>query len=297
MIKKHKQKTVSLVLGSGGAKGLTHIGVIRWLEEHNYKIESISGSSIGALVGGIYAAGQLDVYEKWVRAISKFDLMVLMDISWDKGGFIKGDKIINSLEKLVGQQNIEDLPINFTAITTDIDKEKEIWINKGDLFTAIRASISIPMIFTPYTYKGKRVIDGGILNPVPIAPTFVDDTDLTIAVNLGGATEYPKGKPGNVKMMREISASPFKKKIHRFVASLTKNKPRERHNWDAYDVANHAIDAMQSQIARHRLAASPPNVLIEIPRNACGTMEFSKANEMIALGYERAEQAMSLHST
>lgn len=157
MTQPNNQKTVSLVLGSGGAKGLTHIGVIRWLEEHNYKIESISGSSMGALICGIYAAGQLDVYEKWVRAISKFDIMVLMDISWDRGGFIKGDKIIKSLEKLVGQQNIEDLPISFTAITTDIDKEKEIWINKGDLFTAIRASISIPMIFKPYISKVKEL--------------------------------------------------------------------------------------------------------------------------------------------
>ena len=289
-MKNNKNRTVSLVLGSGGAKGLAHIGVIRFLEEQGFIIESISGSSIGALVGGMYAAGQLDTYEKWVRSISKFDLMTLMDISWDKGGWIKGDKIINSLTKLVGRQNIEDLPIKYTAITTDIDNEKEIWINNGDLFTAIRASISIPMIFAPYQFKGKRVIDGGILNPVPIAPTFSDHTDFTIAVNLGGAPEY-RNKILSRKKQSDINLSPFKTKIHNFVTSFTKNKKPEHLNFDAYDVANSAIDAMQAQIARHRLAASPPDIIIDIPRNACATMDFHKADKLIALGYSKAKLA------
>lgn len=286
-------KSISLVLGSGGAKGLVHIGVIRWLVDNGYQIKSISGCSIGALIGGIYAAGQLDEFEKWARAISKFELMTLLDLSWDKGGFIKGDKVINELTKLVGDKNIEDLDIKFTAITTDIDNEKEIWIQDGGLFQAIRASISIPMIFTPYSYKGKRVLDGGIFNPVPVGPTFVDHNDLTIAVNLGGRPQYEtKKRKASIKQIRELSLSPFKKRISRFLAGLIKNKGPSVPNWDAFEVANQAVDAMQSQIARHRLAAAAPNYLIEFPRNICGTLEFNRAAELIDLGYQKAEEIL-----
>ena len=183
------QKTVSLILGSGGARGLAHIGVIRWLEENDYAIRSISGCSMGALIGGIYAAGKLDVYTDWVRAITKADMLKLLDISFGASGMVKGEKIINTLKDLVGDQLIEDLPLTFTAVASDIVNEKEVWINKGPLFDAIRASISLPFFFTPAKYKDIELLDGGILNPVPIAPTFSDDTDLKIAVNLGGPVD------------------------------------------------------------------------------------------------------------
>ena len=183
------KKTVSLVLGSGGARGLAHIGVIHWLEENGFKIESISGCSMGALIGGIYAAGKLNDFESWVRAIKKVDIVTLLDLSWKKSGLVKGDKIINTLTEIVGDVVIEDLPIKYTAVAADILNEKEIWMNSGRLFDAIRASISLPLFFTPFRYKDIDLIDGGVLNPVPIAPTFSDATDLTIAVNLGGKVD------------------------------------------------------------------------------------------------------------
>jgi NTE family protein len=186
---KTNMKTVSLVLGSGGARGLAHIGVIHWLEENNYNIRSIAGSSIGALIGGIYAAGKLDEYEQWVRAIKKIDIVTLLDLSWGKSGLVKGDKIINTLVGLVGEQLIEDLPIHYTAVATDLKNQKEIWMKSGKLFDAIRASMSIPLFFTPFKDRGVDLVDGGILNPVPVAPTIGDRTDMTIAVNLGGSAE------------------------------------------------------------------------------------------------------------
>ena len=173
------------MLGSGGARGLAHIGVIHELEEHGLEIASISGCSIGALIGGVYAAGKLDEFETWVRAITKMDMVNLLDLSWARHGLVKGDKIIGTLVELVGDKTIEDLPIPYTAVAADIENEKEVWLNSGRLFDAIRASISLPLFFTPVPYKGNYLIDGGVLNPVPIAPTFNDDTDLTIAVNLG----------------------------------------------------------------------------------------------------------------
>ena len=149
----HDKKTISLVLGSGGARGLAHIGVIRELEANRFEIRAISGCSIGALVGGIYAAGKLDEFEQWISAIIRMDIVALLDLSWGRSGMVKGDKVINTLVNLVGDKTIEELPIPFTAIATDIENEKEIWINSGRLFDAIRASISLPLFLTPVKYK------------------------------------------------------------------------------------------------------------------------------------------------
>ena len=288
-------KTVSLVLGSGGARGLAHIGVIHWLEENGYEIRSISGASAGALIGGIYAAGKLDEFEQWVRAITKLDILTLLDLSWSRSGLVQGDKIINTLVDLVGDQTIEDLPIPFTAVATDISSEKEVWINSGRLFDAIRASISLPLFFTPYDYKGVKLIDGGVLNPVPIAPTFSDDTDITIAVNLGGPLESI-----NIVENREkipvIELETFQEKIGNFIKSFQKKIGIEIDELDlgVYDIANQSFDTMQSAIARQKLAAYPPDHEITIARNACATLEFDRADEMIALGYEKAKECFSL---
>lgn len=285
-------ETVSLVLGSGGARGLAHIGVIHWLEENGYKIESISGCSIGALVGGIYAAGKLDVFEHWVRAITKRDIVTLLDISWDRSGLVKGDKIIDTLVELIGNQLIEDLSIRFTAVAADVINEKEIWINTGSLFDSIRASISLPLLFTPHTLKGARLIDGGVLNPVPIAPTFSDDTQITIAVNLGGTVQGTQKSIGRQVVPTEASQA-FHEKISGYINRLQQNIVEiSKVDLGVIDIANQAFDAMQGAIARQKLAAYPPDHIIEIARNTCGTLEFDRADEMIALGYKKAQESL-----
>lgn len=287
------KKTVSLVLGSGGARGLTHIGVIRWLEEHNYEIKSISGCSIGSLIGGAYAAGKLDVLEQWMCSITKTDIVSLLDFSWGGSGLFKGDKIINTLMDLIGNIQIEDLPIPYTAVAADIDAEKEIWLNSGSLFDAIRASVSLPLFFTPFDYNGIKLIDGGVLNPVPIAPAFNDTTDLTIAVNLGG---FPIKAPKKERPSTQSSNASFQNKIEEFIQKMkAKSEDESPQNWGMYEVADKAFDAMQSTIARQKLAAYPPDIEIEIPRNACGTLEFDRSAEMIALGYQKAKEYAALN--
>lgn len=272
-----KQIRVSLVLGSGGARGLVHVGVIKWLEEHNYKIESISGCSMGALVGGFYAAGKLDIFTQWLRKVDGIDLLKLLDFR-GSGGFVSGDKIVAKMEKLVGDCLIEDLEIKFTAVAADIDAEKEIWLNKGSLLTAIRASTSLPLFFAPYIYKGKSLVDGGVLNPVPIAPTFRDNTDLTIAVNLGG-------KPESQNALEELQTDTgISSKITDYVAKED----------GMYAVANKSFEAMQSTIARMKLSAYPPDIEIEVPRNLCGIFEFDKVDELIKYGYELCEKTFNL---
>lgn len=294
-LKTNKSKTVSLVLGSGGARGLAHIGVIHYLEEHGYHVHSISGSSMGVLIGGVYAAGKLNEFEKWVRAITKLDILTLLDISWSTSGLVKGDKIINTLIDLVGDIMIEDLAISYTAVAADVKEEKEIWINSGRLFDAIRASISLPMFFTPHSYNGLHLIDGGVLNPVPIAPTFNDNTDVTIAVNLGGKLlAESKGVEHN-KIPKKQNNEEASRKVHRFIEQLTQSiTPVAKLDLSVYEIANQAFDAMQSTIARQKLAAYPPDKSIEIARNACGTLEFNRADEMIALGYQKAQEVLGL---
>ncbi|GMT40965.1 MAG: serine protease [bacterium] len=270
---------------------MAHIGVIHWLEENGYEIKSISGCSMGALIGGIYAAGKMDIYERWVLSISRLEIIALLDLSWGKSGLVKGDKIINTLVDLVGDQKIEDLPVNFTAVASDLKAEKEVWINSGRLFDAIRASISLPLFFTPFDYNGTLLIDGGVLNPVPIAPTFGDSTDLTIAVNLGGPSVQIDDQAG-IQKNPPVQDSLIKQNINRFIKRLQQSvKSTEKKDWGVYDVAIQAFEAMQSTIARQKLAAYPPDLTIEIARNACKILEFDRAEEMIKLGYTKAKLA------
>lgn len=281
-------KTISLVLGSGGARGLVHVGIIRWLIEHGYQIKSISGCSIGALIGGVYAAGKLDEFEEWVTSIDQSDMAMMLDFSWQSSGIFKGDKIIDTLRRLIGEISIEDLPIPYTAVAANVAEEKEVWLQSGSLFDAIRASISLPLFFTPHVINGEVLIDGGVLNPVPIAPTFSDKTDFTLAVNLGGEPEMLQQEVIPVSL--PTKESNLHEKVVHFIDNLGSSvKSKMSFNFAAYDIANQAFDAMQSTIARQKLAAYPADITLEIPRNACGTLEFDRSQEMIDRGYHLAQ--------
>jgi NTE family protein len=277
-------KTVSLVLGSGGARGMAHIGVIRWLEEHDYKIASISGCSMGALIGGFYAAGKLDVYRDWLKDLDVLGIIKLLDFK-GSGGLVSGTVLMQKLEALVGDHKIENLPIKFTAVASDISEEKEIWMSRGSLLSAIRASISLPLFFTPHLYEGRLLVDGGVLNPVPIAPTFHDNTDMTIAVNLGGKVDLDIQLPSR----EVIGDDSMSFKITEYFKQV---KLPDMINFEngVYKVADSSFDAMQGTIARMKLAAYPPDVEIEVPRNLCGTLEFNRADEIIAYGYDLCDR-------
>ena len=281
-------KTISLVLGSGGARGLVHVGIIRWLIDHGYQIKSISGCSIGALIGGVYATGKLDEFEEWVTSIDQSDMAMMLDFSWQSSGIFKGDKIIDTLRGLIGEISIEDLPIPYTAVAANVGDEKEVWLQSGSLFDAIRASISLPLFFTPHVINGEALIDGGVLNPVPIAPTFSDKTDFTLAVNLGGEPEMLQQEVIPVSL--PTKESNLHEKVVHFIDNLGSSvKSKMSFNFAAYDIANQAFDAMQSTIARQKLAAYPADITLEIPRNACGTLEFDRSQEMIDRGYHLAQ--------
>lgn len=287
------KKTVSLVLGSGGARGLTHIGAIHWLEENGFEITSISGCSMGALVGGIYAAGKLDEFEHWVRAIDKMSILSLLDISWRSSGLVKGDKIIETLVELVGRRKIEELSIPFTAVAANLDSGKEVWFQSGSLFDAIRASISIPFFFTAFDYNGQNLVDGGVLNPVPIAPTFSDPSDITIAINLGGVPEKLEGFNTN-KTEPDNAFDDIRDKITNFFSDFSSGDiEKTQKELGVFEVGMRSFDAMQNTIARQKLAAYPPDEELIIPLNLCDTLDFHLAEQLIEFGYKRAESQLS----
>jgi len=287
-----KKKTVSLVLGSGGARGLAHIGVIEWLTENGYDIQSISGSSMGALIGGIYATGKLDIYRDWTMQLEKMDVLRLLDFSFGAGGLIKGERLINVLRDQIGRHQIEDLPFSFTAVASDLDNQKEVWLNKGPLFDAIRASMAIPSIFTPVEYKGKRLVDGGLLNPIPIAPTLKDNTDITIAVNLSAPpVKMPKTLPAVITTPND-KAEAYHEKILQFLDDLQRKVLKEEpDDIGLFDIISKSLDATQNTIARFKLAAYAPDIIINIPSNASMFYEFYRAEELIELGRQKTKEA------
>jgi NTE family protein len=307
--------SVSLVLGSGGARGLAHIGVIQWLEANGYRIASIAGASMGALVGGIHCAGELAAYRDWVKALRRTDVLRFLDLAWSPLGLIKGDRIMDTLRELVGEHRIEDLTLSFTAVATDIERQREVWLSEGPLFDAIRASIAVPTVFMPHDYQGRKLVDGGLLNPVPIAPTFRDLTDITIAVNLNGDTDgtaWPKqappalppaspaageaAEPGSGPTEAGKGDDDLRGRILAFLDGITETlKPSgrdEAEGLDMFELVSRSIETMQNAIAAVKLAAYAPDIIINVPRDACQAHEFHRALEMIELGEALAEREL-----
>jgi NTE family protein len=300
-------RTISLVLGSGGARGYAHIGVIEELQAQGFAICSLAGSSMGALVGGIHATGKLPEFRDWVRPMLRLDVLRLLDWTWTGGGFIKGDRIIGALRELIGDIDIEELPIPFTAVAVDLDAQREVWFSRGPLFDAVRASIAIPTIFRPHRYQGRLLVDGGLLNPLPVSPTLRDVTDATIAVDVNASPEpLHRGDPsigGTPQMLpataeaqdAEHARGRYGRRIARFIEARIEKRERRAAAQEpgAFELFARSLDIVQETITRLKLAAQPPDLLITIPRNACAFYEFHRADELIELGRQRTREALA----
>ena len=220
--------------------------------------------------------------------------MQLLDWSFSHGAIFKGDRIIEVLEKLIGNRNIEDLPIRFTAVAADLEGEREVWLNSGPLFDAIRASIAIPLLFEPVKHLGKLLVDGGLINPIPIAPVLNEHSDLIVAVELNAPAE---GHPLEQKQPEPASSSDseYRLKISGFIERFLPADGRgEEDNYPGlFDLLIQSMDVMQTTIARYKLAGYTPDVTVNIPRDACKFFEFYRARELIDFGYSRAGEALS----
>lgn len=330
---------VALALGSGSARGYAHIGVINELRARGYEIVGISGSSMGALVGGLYAAGKLDEFAEWACTLTQRAVLRLLDPSLSAAGILRAEKILDAVRDILGDITIEELPIPYTAVATDLITGKAVWLQRGRVDTAIRASIAIPGVIAPHVHDGRLLGDGGILDPLPMAPIASVNADLTIAVSVSGSETPPEtaseahsepAEGGGTKpttewlnrMMRSTSAvldtaavrsvldRPTSRAVlSRFGVSVTESDDGTDASEDAtvpessaepagvprlgsFEVMYRTIDIAQAALARHTLAAYPPDLLIEVPRTVCRSLEFNRAAEVIETGRRLAAEAL-----
>ena len=291
-MKKNKQK-IALVLGSGGARGLAHIGVIEELLSRGYEITSVAGTSMGALVGGIFAAGKLSEFKEWVLDIDKLRLFQLLDFSFRLDGMVKGQRIISTLKEFVPDRPIESLDIPFLAIATDMLAEKEVVFDSGNLFEAIRASISLPAFFRPVHKSDMVLMDGGILNPLPVNRVHRRRGDKLFAVDVNVPDA---AKP--VHVQRQVKAG--EEEDSAFVEWLKRTfmpdseRPEARIATDrSYDGGlMQASDMMIERISRLTVALYKPHLLIEVPVASYGILAFYHAREIIEAGRLAAVRAL-----
>ena len=300
---------VALVLGAGGARGYAHIGAIEVLAERSYEVVAVAGCSMGALVGGIFSAGKLDELSDWALGLSQREVLRLVDVSVSGPGVMRAERVLAKIRELVGQERIENLAVPFTAVATDLLGRRQVWFQRGPLDVAIRASISLPGILTPVMLNGRLLADGGLLEPLPVAPTVAVPADLTVAIALSGQRETF----GRAVVAESAEPGPLDQWVERF----RRGAPQAFHaSDDAEDgeaqqeqpellparlrgpeVMSYALEAMQDVVYRYRLASFPPDVLITVPRDAAGTLDFHLAAPMIELGRALAAQALDEYET
>ncbi len=312
---------VALALGSGGARGYAHIGVIIELQKRGYEIVGIAGSSMGALVGGLQAAGKLDEFAEWAKSLTQRAVLRLLDPKITAAGVLRAAKILDAVRDILGEVTIEELPIPYTAVTTDLIAGKSVWLQRGPVDEAIRASIAIPGVITPHVLDGRLLADGGILDPLPMAPIAAVNADLTIAVSLSGSEAGGRYEPTDAepsattewlnRMWRSTSSlldtnaarsvldtQTGRAMLSRFSSMADEDDPDvvpdggSVPTMGSFEVMNRTIDIAQAALARHTLAAYPPDLLIEVPRTACRSLEFHRAAEVIDIGHELGAQAI-----
>ncbi len=280
-------KNISLVLSGGGARGLAHIGVIEELEKRGYEIKSICGTSMGAMIGGIYACGKLQEFKTWILNLNRFSLFRLMDISFKNRGLIKGEKIMSALSKFIPDQNIEDLPIEFSAVAADILGRKEVVFNEGSLHEAVRASTSIPTLFTPVQRDGMILTDGGVLNNLPVNHVKKKWRTKIFAVNANAhfmTHEIAVGKEEVGKSAEEMMENPIVE-IKTNSENINQNK-NINYRW----LLDRTLSIMIEQSALSAIEKHPPHLLINIPRTIAGTLDFLKAEFIIEAGKKYASK-------
>jgi len=276
---------VALVLSSGGARGLAHIGAIEELEKQGFEIQAISGTSIGAVIGGIYASGYLEAYKKWMCNLDKLDVFNLFDFTFSSQGFVKGERVFAEIQKFIPDVAIEKLPIQFTAIASDITNNSEVRFESGSLFEAMRASIAIPTILKPLVRENQILVDGGVVNPIPIDCVKRAEGDILVAINLNANTPYYKEIINREKNIEEENSYRLKTSsfMEKWLSLLPKTESPKK-TLGFFDLLNKSFDMMQDRVAEFTLQQHKPDILVNISRQACGTFEFYKANEMIEYG-------------
>ena len=291
-----RNERVALVLGAGGARGLAQIGVLEALDARGIEIAAIAGSSSGALVGGIYAAGKLTEFRDQLVRLDRRGFLRLLDPVIGRAGLLRGSRLVAKMREVVGNPDIEALPLPFTAVAVDLTRQREVWLRSGDMWDAIRASFAIPGLFTPHMVHGRDLVDGGLLAPLPIAATRLSDAHRLIAVDMHGWPQRPQGEPAEEERRvapRDPSSASGLAWLSRWFGEHTSHDAADaRTHLGFTDLMARSLDTMQAQIARVQLALDPPELVIRIPRDACQFYEFWRARELIGIGRAEADKAL-----
>ncbi|MBI9069391.1 MAG: patatin-like phospholipase family protein [Salinivirgaceae bacterium] len=283
-----KQK-VALVLSGGGARGIAHIGVIEEIEKCGFEISSIAGTSMGAVVGGIYAMGKLPEFKNWLFTLDKIKVFQLLDFSISSQGLLKGDKVLKNIQEFIKDKNIEDLRIPFAALASDIINNKEVVFTQGSIFKAIRASIAIPSIVIPVKTEDGLLVDGGVINNIPLNIVKRTQGDILMAVDVNANVELIK-LPNSKKALLE------KKKIYN---NKQKDFQNQLHKINGHidrmgflSIIDSAFGLMRYQLVKMYLEKYPPDLLISIAHDTCGTFDFYKAEELVEIGKLSAKKIL-----
>ncbi|MCK7458721.1 patatin-like phospholipase RssA [Idiomarina aminovorans] len=306
---------VALALGSGAARGWSHIGVIKALEEMGVRINVVAGTSIGSLVGAGYSSGRLAEIEQWVQGMNRWEVFNLLDFGFSHGGIIGGEKVFNRAREEFGKRNIEDLSVTYGAIATDLYSGREIWLREGDLYDVSRASCAMPGVLSPKFFDGRWLIDGGLVNPVPVSLCRALGADFVIAVHLNsqlnskslqrrGRSIPPQTE--NEQLEKEKAEMEIQDNENGFFDNMWSGskeyldsfKSRFRSNGDKapgmFSVMASSIDIMQERITKARMAGDPPDILVQPKLGHIGIMEFYRGQEAIDIGYDTTTRMRDL---
>ncbi|NPD47249.1 MULTISPECIES: patatin-like phospholipase family protein [unclassified Lentimicrobium] len=280
-------KKVSLVLSGGGARGLAHIGVIEEIEKRGYEIHSVVGTSMGALVGGVYAMGKMEEFKNWMYTLDRRKVFNLVDFTLSTHGMIKGDKVLNRMKEFISDKPIEDFPIYFAALAVNLIKKEEVVFTEGSIYDAIRASISIPNVLTPVKTEDGFLVDGGLMNNLPMSYAKRVDGDILVAVDVGA--NVPVIKPMLTKKETKEKENAYQKRMKDFYQQLHKLVPSRKEELKEeklgyFDLMSKTVDLMMEQQTKLNLMHHHPDILVEISRESAGTYDFYKAEELVEIG-------------
>ena len=285
------EKKVSLVLSGGGARGIAHIGVIEELEKQGFEIKSISGTSMGALVGAVYSIGKMEEYKNWIYTLDKLEVFKLIDFTFSSQGFVKGDRVFKKMKEFIPDINIEDLKIHYAATATDITNKKEVIFTKGSIYEAVRASIAIPTVISPVKTENSLLVDGGVINPVPINHAKRTKDDILVVVHVNA--DVPVYKPPIAKNEKDKKQSIYLKRIKKFQNQLNKINPKAKNEKLGYfNLMNNTVGLLTYQISKMMIEKYPPNILINISRKSCDIFDFYKAEELVEIGRHAAIRSL-----
>ena len=293
LFKKNVQKKdIALVLSSGGARGLAHIGVIEELEAQGYHITSIAGCSMGALIGGVYAAGKLNEFREWMKTIDRKKMLELTDFSLSLNHLVKGKRIIEAIMEFVPDVAIEDLPIPYCAVATDLKGGKEVVFNKGSLFDAIRASISLPSFYEPVQRDGMILIDGGVINPIPLNRVERHPGDLLVGVDVSGH-DYKE----EWERQHEVTERQKQKHDKSLKTKILDMLIPDNIDFNYYTVLSRTSSLMIRQNSILMTQLMKPDMLIDIQMSRFGSFDYDKSEKLIALGRNKTKKYLAtLHS-